>query len=336
MRTIIETLANGTQLYACEGEGCDCLTTNNLCATCDGRTESQQKMDAIAGNKDATKLDKQYGRVLKAANDLFGNKATRKYLLLGEESYTYIHMYVSGGGKRSDATARLTELLHESGLGLNDIRVNDWTAVYGLARLCTGVDSVKDMPHTWIGSVAYRSLAELKVAIERDETDYVFKAGGWALFTETAIATGVKGRALTEAIKEQAEYADNVNRTNRLKGLSPERVEQLQQSELAKERDKQITAINKAAENIRDKALEANLSPDDLLYTLVNRGVITAPEPIERPMTPVEMANGLTVETASDLAYELVKRGHAEIIMAMAATLSGWVKANADAIKVKV
>src|SRR3954453_13646533 len=95
-------------------------------------------------------LDRQFAKILRSASDLFLNsKQTRKYLVLGEECDTYVRKAVDLGVKRSDAVARITDRLNEAGLGMADIRVNDWIAVYNLARLCTGQDTVKDMPPEW-------------------------------------------------------------------------------------------------------------------------------------------------------------------------------------------
>src|SRR4051794_15284194 len=66
----------------------------------DPRSASEKQVDEILGASGTTKLDKQFGRILKVANDLFiSGKQTRKYLLLGEECDLYVRKAVDMGVK---------------------------------------------------------------------------------------------------------------------------------------------------------------------------------------------------------------------------------------------
>lgn len=302
--------------------------TINENETVDARTDSQKRMDGIAGNKGLTKLDKQYANVHSAAVKLYlDNKATKKYLLLGEETDVYMKMFVSGGGKREDGVKRLTELLHESGLGMEDIRVNDWIAVYNLAKLVTSTDSVAEISNVWLGTVAYRTLAMLKVAIDRDGMHYTFKTG-WGDEACRLIRDGVRGKALVEAIKEHTEFVKESQRSAKMRKLSPSKQAQLEAAELADAREKQISAINKSAKVLREKAIEANFSPDDIFATLVHRGVIEPPD-----MDIASYVHTMDADKANELANALIERGNVSIVMTVASILSGWLKTNAESDK---
>jgi hypothetical protein len=296
----------------------------------DPRSESDRKVDEVLGAAELTTLDRQFAKILRHANDLFLNvKQTRKYLMLGEECDLYVRKAVDMGVKRSEAIARITDRLADAGMGNQDIRVNDWVAVYGLARLCTGADTVKDMDPLWVGSHAYRTLAILKVAIERDDTDYTFKPH-WSENVREWLANGVRGRALEEATKQHAKVVEEHVRETRMKSLTPEKQHQLEMAQLSAERDKQVAAINKAAEQIRERAVKANLSPDDLLVTLVNRGIITPPEPVRVPMDSRDYAQQMDADQAAEFAKALIDRGNTAIVMAIASVLTGWLRSHAD------
>jgi hypothetical protein len=294
----------------------------------DPRSESDRKVDEVLGAAELTTLDRQFAKILRHANDLFLNvKQTRKYLMLGEECDLYVRKAVDMGVKRSEAIARITDRLADAGMGNQDIRVNDWVAVYGLARLCNGADTVKDMDPLWVGSHAYRTLAILKVAIERDDTDYTFKPH-WSEKVREWLANGVRGRGLEEATKQHAKVVEEHVRETRMKSLTPEKQHQLEMAQLSAERDKQVAAINKAAEQIRDRAVKANLTPDDLLVTLVNRGIITPPEPVRVPMDSRDYAQQMDADQAAEFAKALIDRGNTAIVMAIASVLTGWLRSH--------
>ena len=296
----------------------------------DPRSESERTVDEVLGAAELTALDRQFAKILRYANDLFiSGKQTRKYLLLGEECDLYVRKAVDLGCKRADAVARITDRLADAGMGNQDLRVNDWIAVYGLARLCTEAATVKDMDPVWVGTHAYRTLAILKVAVERDDVNYTYKTH-WGEKVQEWLRDGVRGRALEEAVKQHAKDVEEHVRETRKKSLTPEKQHQMEMAELAAERDRQITAINKAAEQIRDRAIKANLSSDDLLVTLVNRGIITPPEPVSVPMDPHDMARTMDAETATTFARALIDRGDTAIVMAVASILAGWLRGHAD------
>ena len=233
------------------------------------------------------------------------------------------------GYKRSDAVSRITDRLADAGMGGSDIRVNDWMAVFGLACLVNGVDTVKEMDKGWIGTHAYRTLAILRVGIERDDVSYTFKPH-WADRIQELLRDCVRGAALEKAVKDHtAAVAEHV-RTTRMKGLTPALQHQAEMAELARERDKKVAAINKAAESVRDKAVEIGLSPEDLLTTFVSRGIITPPEAVKVPLEPRDYAHQMNAEQAAEFAKALCDRGNVAIATAIAAVLTGWLRGHSE------
>lgn len=328
----------GTELYAHyvqspEAFRCDYrYYLSDVVAPTDPRTPSQRATDIAAGNTEPTKLDIQYGKVRTAAYELFGNRQTLKYLLLGMECYTYVCMAVDGGAKRSKAVSRLEELLRESGIGIEP-RVNDWIAVFMLACLCTGKKTVADMPVEWIGSVSYHTLADLKIGIESDKTGlhYAFKRG-WSDFIEEAIANGITGDRLEESINKHKEELKGIFHAEAREGLSPERVAQLDAEDVAREMNKRVVALDRAISALTKAASDANYSPDDLLPKLVKAKVITPPEPIIKPFDAEDIARTLDADSAAKLADALCQRGDYKVIMAIASVLTGYLRANANGL----
>ena len=78
---------------------------------------------------------------------------------------------------------------------------------------------------------------------------------GYVLCQAESLRDGLRGDKLEAAVKAHAEKVAEHARTTRLKSLTPEKQHQFEMSELAREQDKQVAAINKAAEAIRERAV---------------------------------------------------------------------------------
>ena len=83
----------------------------------------------------------------------------------------------------------------------------------------------------------------------------------WADRIQELLRDCIRGAALEKAVKDHAKAVEEHVRTTRMKGLTRQAQHQAEMAELARERDKKVTAINKAAESVRDKAVEIGLSP---------------------------------------------------------------------------
>lgn len=309
----------------------------------DGRTSSQKKMDAIVGGK-VTALDKQFGLVRKAAEKVFGNgKKLREHLEFGEEVDTWLTMYVSQGNKRSAGTARASELLYESGYSLSDISiqgVNDNIACYNLVLMITSKGSMKEVSKDFTNSIAYRTLEKLKVAIERDDDTTFVWVAGWIEPVRQWVADGLRGKVLDEAIKAHKEDLKKLAEAKSRSTLSPQQILLADQNKLAKEKEKKISAANTAAESVIKATKDANMSPDDVMLMLVQRGVIIphAGNPADVSidnLSPEHFANKMTTDFASKFGDALVKRGNREVIMGLSGILREWVLSNQDAPKLE-
>lgn len=299
----------------------------------DVRTDSQKKVDSILGKTGATDSDRQFAKIEKAVCDLMGaGKATKRYLAAGEECYTYVHLAVGAGVERASAVSRITERLEECGYMPKDLRVNDWIAVYALARLTTETDNLAEIPNSWLNSVAYRSLAMLKVAVERDDTEYTFKPG-WRDKVVDLITDGLKGDKLKAAITDHTAHLDELAKMARRRHLSPQRIEQEEKAAIVAEQDKKVKALEKTAEVLRTAAMDAGYAPEDIFGVLVNRGIVPENAPNNVPMDLLEYARLMDSDSAAKLAGAIVDRGNYAIVMAVASVLTGWLKANADAAK---
>ena len=214
----------------------------------DPRSDSERATDSAMGAKELTALDRQFARILKAANEIYGGKQLRKYLVLGEECYVYVLKATDAGAERSKAVERIGDRLADSGMSIKDIRVNDWMAVFGLAMLVTGESTVKDMDPVFLGSHAYRTFLTLKVGIERDRAGmhYEFKTL-WGDFIMGSLRDGLRGEKLEAAVKAHTAQVEEHVRTTRMKSLTPDKQHQFEMAELAREQDKQLNAISKAA-----------------------------------------------------------------------------------------
>ena len=291
----------------------------------DVRSETEKQVDAVLGATGTTQLDKQFARILRHASDLFLNgKQTIKYLTLADECRSYLNQALEAGVKRKDAIARITDRLHDAGIGVSDIRVNDWLAVLGVALNVAKVDSLSEIDKKFWSKPAYRTLAMLKVGVTRDDKGfggYIFK-NGWADFIRSAIDKGLNGKRLVDAIDANAKAVTDLERFQSRAGLSPEQVDQRDRADLAKLRDKQISAIQKSIETLRDKAIEANMSQEDILNVMTNRGVITV-KPTKAP-TIAEMMRALTPDNATEFASCIVERGNPAIIATIVSQLVAW------------
>lgn len=288
------------------------------------RSDTQKAIDSVLGVLGATEGDKLLGKIAKTACGLFlDTKATRKYLVLGAECHDYVVRATGMGVKRADVITRIEDRLREAGIGSADLRVNDWIAVYGLATLCTGQTEVKDMDNAWVGSYAYRTLAILKVAMERDGDAFAFKYG-WREFALAALRDGLKGKRLEDACKEHAKVVADLIEANARKSLSPEQIAQRDAQQLSKERDKITQQIVRSAESIRDTAVKAHIPAQDLADMLVNRGIIPAPTPVKVPMDFDDLAHSLDHDGAIKLAQALCERGNVAVVTKLASELKGW------------
>lgn len=238
----------------------------------DGRSDRDKRIDEALGATEQTKFDRQVGNVVKAANELYGAKALRKYLLLGEACDATVRMF-TGPVKREDLVKRLEDRLSDEGIGNSAIRVNDWIAVYNLACLITGKATVKDMPADFVSGHSYFSLAAMKVGIERGGTDYKWK-DGWKPTIMSAIDAGIVGGDLADLLDDHKTKMDEAAVEAHRKSLTPERAAAEARREADALRDKATKQLKSLADKIADKAKEFNVSPEDLLAILVNRGVI--------------------------------------------------------------
>lgn len=310
------------------------MTTENNADVLDGRSEGEKIIDKKLGKSGPTPLDRKFGKIVRDASFLmFNTKHTRRYLQLGEDCDAFIIEAMATGEKRSVVVNRIASRLLAEGLGTNDVRVNDWIAVYGLARLCTGCDTVEEMPASWVDDIAYRTLAILKIGVDRGgvevmdglERSCFAYVDGWAGFVADAIRTKLRGDKLRVAVTQHKEVLKTEARTDSRKGLSPDRVAQIDAAEAAKDRDKKIQAINTSAEAIRVNAMKAQFSPADVLTTLINRKVVALSD-----MDMTDLAKSIDTSKASALAEAICRKGDHAVISSLAGVLQAWLDQHAS------
>jgi hypothetical protein len=289
----------------------------------DIRSEADKAADAAMGLNELSDDDRKIAKIVKAADELFNNtKATRKYLSLGELCYDFVYTATEGGetGERAACVKRIEERVRGvAGIQPSSIRVNDWIAVYWLARLVTGTARVKDMDADWCGTISYHTLADLKVGIERakDET-WLFKPG-WEGFLRNAIlsqgsATPLRGEVLAKGLKDHADTLENLRKTERSNSQTPEQVQAEERRQQRKDREAAERKLQKSIDVFEDKVIEAGLVGDALRDLLERREIIPKMEVKTVPMDLAEMARTMTPQDAIAHVEFLRQEGNAAAI----------------------
>jgi hypothetical protein len=309
----------------------------------DIRSDADKAADAAMGLTEQSDDDRKIAKIVKAADELFNNtKATRKYLSLGELCYDFVYTATEGGetGERAACVKRIEERVRGvAGIQPTSIRVNDWIAVYWLARLVTGTARVKDMDGDWCATISYHTLADLKVGIERakDET-WLFKSG-WEGFLRNAIlsqttAAPLRGEALAKALKDHSEMLEQLRETEKAKRMSPEQVQADERRQQRKEREETERKLQKSIDVFEDKVIEAGLVGSALRDLLERREIIPKVEVQKVPMDLADMARTMTPQDAIALVEFLRKEGNAAAIATLfqqTRKIMEQIKAHAEA-----
>ena len=239
------------------------------------------------GAAELTALDRQFARILRHANEMFiSGKQTRKYLLLGEECDLYVRKAVDLGCKRADAVGP-----DHRPAG----RRRDGQPGHPRQRLDRGLRpgpplhraaTVKDMDPVWVGtprlSHVWPSEGGRSSGTSVDVLRIQDPSG--ATRSRSGCGTGCVAGAWRRRSRQHAKDVEEHVRETRKKSLTPEKQHQIGDGRARRaSRTGRLTAISKAAEQIRDRAIEANVSSDDLLVTLVNRGDHHRPRAGVRP-----------------------------------------------------
>jgi hypothetical protein len=308
-----------TMVPTVDAEAADTLAVPDV----DIRSDADRATDAAMGLTEQSDDDRKIAKIVKAADELFNNpKATRKYLGLGELCYDFVYTATEGGetGERSACIKRIEDRVRGvAGVQASSIRVNDWIAVFWLARLTTGSARVKDMDADWCGSISYHTLVDLKVGIERAKDESWSFKKGWEGFVREAIlsqttAKPLRGEALVKALKAHGDMLAQLHETEKASRMTPEQVHAEERREQRKEREAAERKMNKALDAFEDKVIEAGLVGSALRDLLERREIIPKVETSKVPMDLAEMARTMTAQDAIALVEFLRQEGNAAAI----------------------
>lgn len=285
--------------------------------------EIDAKVSSVVGAAVEVKWKRELQTISRKTKAVDSNpKRTRENVDLGETYFDFVTKYTKAGMSATEVRFAMTEQMLADGCDPESIkRVPDRIAVYKLAVLCTGESRTADMPKDWLESVAYRTLAYLKVGVNTDAAGHGSWADGWKDFVLDAIRTGATGKALIESIKAHREYLQAVAERNKRSGMNPSQIAMYEQQQLQKQREKDRNAFVASIQGAVERAVKAGFRPDEL--SEITNGTGSLP-PIQAPVDFAGVAHKLDPESVVTLANAIIERGNVALATQLAGLLKGW------------